>query len=228
MGKIKDLTGKKFGRLTVMRYIFTRKHCACWECKCVCGNTIIVLGNSLQRRNTQSCGCLRIERLKEKIVKHNMCKTKIYYVWSGVIQRCNNSNNNRYADYGGRGITVCKKWLKFENFRDDMYKSYKEHCNKYGENDTQIDRTDNNKGYLKENCKWSTRKEQQNNTRFNYFLTYKGQSLNITQWAKKLNMKSSTINTRIKRGWSIERTLNTPALTCNQSLQLARAVLGWR
>ena len=226
MGTVKDLTGKKFGRLIAMRYVFTKKRHAHWECKCICGNIIITNSNTLQRKDTQSCGCLQKEKTQYANTKHGMHKTKFYEKWRTMKQRCGNTNNNRYKDYGGRGITVCERWLKFENFRDDMYLSYKEHRlnNKF----TSIDRIDNDGNYCPENCRWATCKEQQNNTRYNRLLTYKGQTLNITQWAEKLDMTPCTISTRVRRGWSVKRTLDTPTLDCNQSLQLARAVLQGR
>lgn len=136
---------------------------------------------------------------------HKMSYTKFYSIWNSMKVRCNNKKNK---DYGGRGITVCKRWLKFENFRDDMYSSYKEH--KLNNKHISLDRIDNNGNYCKKNCQWATRKEQQNNRRNNHLLTYKGQTLTISQWAKKLNIKRNNIDARIRINWSIKKILTAP------------------
>lgn len=142
--------------------------------------------------------------------KHGMSYTKFYYIWYRIKLRCFNKKDKRYNDYGGRGITVCERWLKFENFRDDMYESYKEHRLK--NNYTSLDRINNNGSYKPNNCRWATRREQQNNTRQNHLITYKGQTLNLKQWADKLGINKNTLSKRINRsGWSIEKALNTPA-----------------
>src|SRR5690625_3742702 len=98
-------------------------------------------------------------------MKHGMSYTKFYYVWGSMLQRCQNENNARYKDYGGRGITVCDRWHKFENFRDDMLKSYEEHSNIYGEEKTTIDRIDVDGNYEPSNCRWTTQTEQVRNQR---------------------------------------------------------------
>ena len=204
---MKNLIGKKFERLTVIqRGGNNRWGNSRWLCRCECGNEKIILGKNLKSGHTKSCGCLHIEKTIERSITHghttkrNISKT--YQAWHDMISRCTNPNNKRYQDYGGRGIKVCKRWLKFENFLEDMGE-VPEGC--------QIDRIDNNKGYDKSNCKWSTRKEQQRNMRNNLYFTYKNKTQLLIGWAEQFNINYQTLYSRIFiLGWSIEKALTTP------------------
>lgn len=144
-----ELVGQRFGRLLVFKEEGRSKHGRIlWKCLCSCGNSIVTSADNLRRGLTKSCGCL--------VKKHEMSKTLTYKTWISMIQRCNNSNASGYLYYGGRGITVCDSWLKFENFFEDM-----------GErpDGLTIERTNNNKGYCPNNCKWATHTEQNRNKR---------------------------------------------------------------
>ena len=114
--------------------------------------------------------------------------------------RCLNSANKAYKNYGGRGITICDKWLEFEEFHKDMGNQ---------PDGMSIERIDNNKGYSKDNCKWATSEEQNNNRFNNHILFYKGISLTIAQWEHRLGMCKSKLHYRLKWGWSIQRALAT-------------------
>ena len=148
MGKLIDLTGNKYGYLTVLNRSENVNRRTMWDCQCKCGNIKSINSYSLLTGKTKSCGCFR-DNFK---ITHGMSNTPIYSSWECVIQRTSNPKDPHYKDYGGRGITVCKRWLKFENFYKDMGERPK--------NKT-LDRIDNNKGYSKKNCKWSTKSEQQ-------------------------------------------------------------------
>ncbi|KKL65213.1 hypothetical protein LCGC14_2157220 [marine sediment metagenome] len=203
-----NLVGQKFGRLIVLKRMDNDKwgHLR-WLCKCDCGKKIIAQGHHLKDNHTQSCGCLAKEQLIERSTTHghttrrNISKT--YVSWLHVIQRCTNPNDKRYKDYGGRGIKVCKRWMKFENFLEDMGKIPEGYS---------IDRINNNKGYKKSNCKWSTKKEQSRNTRRNRSGTYGGKTQLLIEWSEETGIPYSTLWQRIYRlGWSIEKALTTPA-----------------
>lgn len=219
MGKFLNITGQKFGRLMAIRFDHKeekikgrRKYF--WLFKCDCGKEIIHQSALVKIGNTRSCGCLWEENSKNLILKstiHGMRKTRFWNIWRAMKHRCLNKDSVYYKYYGARGIKICDRWLKFENFRKDMYQSYLEHVEKLGERNTQIDRINNNGNYEPENCKWSTCREQCNNRRNNHFLTFQGQTLTIAQWARKLNINVKTLKSRILiYKWSTEKSLTTP------------------
>lgn len=158
MGKIPiEMTGMKFGRLKVIKKLSSRNingH-VIWKCLCRCGIKIKVSGHSLRSKNTKSCGCLKIE----KLTTHGKSYSRTYDIWAHMLQRCNNKRHKAYKYYGGRGIKVCKRWLKFENFLEDMGKKPK---------GLSIDREDNDGNYDKKNCRWATSSEQARNRRKKY------------------------------------------------------------
>lgn len=205
MSELIDLIGKRFGRLVVIQRMNNNKRGQSrWLCQCNCRKITIILGDSLRRCNTQSCGCLLKEKTAQRFVKHNCWNDKIYKIWAAIIQRCTNSNHKNWKYYGGRGIIVCERWRSsFENFNEDMGKEWK-----FG---LQIERKNNNKGYYKNNCYWATRKQQARNKRDNCLEIYKGKTQCITAWAEEFNIHPRTLHHRIRKlGWSIEKALITP------------------
>lgn len=215
MGNFIDLSNKRFGRWIVLKRGNVKDRKTYWLCKCKCG-TIKEVGSVLLRNdNSRSCGCLSKELVKTRFIKHgfvlNNKKDRFYTIWQGLKYRCLNRNTTRYKDYGGRGITICNRWHKFENFRDDMYKGYLQHCKIFGEKNTSIDRIDNNGNYELSNCKWSTPKEQNRNTRLNINIEYNGEIKCLMDWSEELKIKYGCLKGRLNRGWSIERTLTTPS-----------------
>lgn len=199
-----DLTGSKFGRLLVLSESSERRNReSCWICLCECGNEFVTSGCSLRNGGTKSCGCLRSEHSRTVNIRHGKKHTRVYRIWTGMWNRCRNPNAKDFARYGGSGITVCKRWQTFENFLSDMG----EPCS-----GLTIERKENSKGYCKSNCVWATRTEQARNRKNNVILTFNGESLCISEWAERLGVNKCLISKRLARGWSIERTLGTPAM----------------
>jgi hypothetical protein len=156
MGKRVDLVGQKFGRLIVIKYEKNDKsNNAIWKCRCDCNNITFVLGYSLRSGNTQSCGCLR----KEKMTKHGLSYNPLYNIWKQIIQRCNNKKCKRYKDWGGRGITVCDEW------RNDFMPFYNWAIANGWKKGLYIDRIDNDGNYEPSNCRWVTPRKSASHTR---------------------------------------------------------------
>jgi len=195
MGKKSDLVGKRFGRLNVKELHARIKGSVLWLCVCDCGKEKVVSGGHLLSGDTKSCGCL----LKDFKVTHGMSDSATYTTWEHMKGRCNNPNDDRYKDYGGRGIKVCKRWNRFEGFLEDMGKRPK---------GMTIDRVDNDGDYEKKNCIWTTPSEQSRNTRANRMIKYRGEVRCLMSWAENLGINYDTLRKRIDRGFGITRAFN--------------------
>lgn len=204
MGRIRDLTNQRFGRLVALKNVGKdNKYSLLWECICDCGNTVVVSSRELSREHRKSCGCLK-ETYK---FKHGYSKHPLYDCWVSMKARCNNKRNPKYPSYGGRGITVCEEWENdFCSFLEWSLK------NGYDEQLT-LDRIDNNKGYYPENCRWTTRKVQQNNTRHNRYIEYNGETKTLAQWCELLNLKYSTMLNRFSHGYTAKQAFETTIKT---------------
>ena len=205
--KTNNLIGQKFGRLLVIKKMDNNKWGSCrWLCVCDCGKEKIIRDSHLKSGHTKSCGCLHKEKLIKRLTKHGhntrIKISKTYNSWLSMIQRCTNPKNKNYKHYGDRGIKVCNRWLKFENFLTDMG----EHPGK----GYSIDRINNNGNYCKSNCRWATEKEQHRNKRDNHLETYKGKTQCLREWSEEFGINYYVLWSRLNRGWSIEKALITP------------------
>jgi len=207
---VKDEVGNHYGRLTVIKRAENNKHNAArWLCRCICGKETIVDGQALRAGNTKSCGCLNEEvreaTCRKRSLTHGMTGSRLYYLWTHMKQRTQNPKNSKYKYYGGRGITLCEEWQKFEPFRDWSMQ------NGYNDNLT-IDRINNDGPYSPSNCRWTTTEVQLNNRRDNVFLEFNGKKQTIAQWARELKMNVTTLWMRLYHyNWPIEEAFTKPS-----------------
>lgn len=204
MTKLKDLTGQHFGRLTVVERAENIGKKTAWLCLCECGKTVIVSGSNLHDGQVRSCGCLWTEVVpahnREINLRHGESHTKLHKTWVNMRYRCNNPNCKSYKDYGGRGITICEEWSSYEVFREWALK------NGFAVG-LSMDRIDVNGNYEPSNCRWVSDKVQNNNTRKNHYLTFRGETHTIQEWSEITGIKWTTIKYRIDKGWSVEKIL---------------------
>lgn len=194
-----SLEGKRYGSLIVVRRSnedipYKRSK---WLCQCDCGKQCIRTQTSLVSNKSFSCGCLKRQRRKT----HGCAGRSIYKIWLGMKARCLNPNFHAYPNYGGRGISICERWMNFEHFLEDMGdRPSLKHT---------LDRVDNNGSYCKENCRWATRVEQSRNTRKNHNIKFNGITKCLKDWQRETGITS--IGVRLQNGWTIEEALTVPA-----------------
>lgn len=193
--KLVDRLGDRYERLTVIARAPNKggkDQNAQWVCKCDCGNKVTAYGQDLKRGKVKSCGCWNDERIAELAHgnrTHGMTATRVYRIWCGMLSRCENPRSQQWKHYGGRGIRVCERWHKFENFVSDMG---------IPEANMTLDRYPNNDGdYSKENCQWRTAQEQAANRRNSKKLTHNGVTLTIAEWSRALGIHASTMHGRV-------------------------------
>jgi hypothetical protein len=196
--------GEKYGMLTIVEELedvtlSNGKVSRVMQCQCDCGVAKPIALYSVLCGNTSSCGCLFIEA----ITRHGRSGCDTYSSWKAMRQRCDNPNTARYMRYGGRGIGYCDRWDSFGNFFKDM-----------GERPAgmSIDRIDSDLGYSKENCKWSTPKQQMNNMSRNKYITHNGTTKTYVEWSRALGGEDSLIKKRIRAGWANDKAVTTPVI----------------
>lgn len=197
-----NLTGRRFGRLKVLEMSTIRNNGEIsWVCECLCGKKIEVRGHSLRIGQTKSCGCFRSHLSSIRNRTHGSRHSPEYNCWAGMWQRCSNERSQFYDDYGGRGIKVCRRWNRFENFLADMGKR------PYG---MTLDRENNNGNYTPKNCRWSSKTTQARNRRGNIILSLNGVTMTAAEWSIKTGISIYVICWRVRRGWSAEKAITQP------------------
>lgn len=196
-----DLTGRVFGRLTVVRRDGSYRGQVLWKCSCSCGGAASIPGYPLRVGTTKSCGCLRVETAKgmsQGNRTHGSTKTPTYGSWKAMVERCTAIGSKDYPRYGGRGITVCERWLKFENFIADMGERPE------GKTLDRFPKQDGN--YEPGNCRWATPQQQADNRRTTKVIEFNGIRDSIAGWARRLGIHRNCMAKRLKK-WPIERAL---------------------
>ena len=208
MGKFIDLTGQQFGRLMVIERAkssdYENASYANWVCKCDCGNMSVHASRHLRSGRVRSCGCLAKELTAKRSQTHGGRHTRLYEIWTGMKKRCYNSGNQAYSKYGGRGIMMCDAWKNdFESFQDWALSSgYSDELS--------IDRIDNDGNYEPSNCRWATRKIQSVNRSNVKQYELGGELKTLGDWAAEYGLTRKTLNSRLQKGWALEKALTTP------------------
>lgn len=200
MVKFIDLTGQRFGRLVVIKRtedIFDKagRRYINWECLCDCGNVTYVTTNNLHGKTT-SCGCYLKEVAGKQTLKHGYRKTRLYTIYNSMKQRCNNPNNSGYKNYGGRGIKVCKEWNKPDGLKEFAEWAF---SNGY-EDGLTLERIDVNGNYEPNNCCWIPLSKQAKNTRRSVKVTYKGEEMIMSDFARLTNIDHRIVSRELKKG----------------------------
>ena len=211
-----DLTGQQFHYLTVLsRAENTAQGKTQWLCRCTCGKEVVVPSKNLRKKRypTKSCGCMMRTLISKANRKHGMAHHPAWGVWHSMKQRCTDPNHPAYRNYGGRGLTVCNRWLEsFEAFWDDMGPTWKKGLD--------LDRIDNNLGYSPENCRWTSRRENCLNRRNTRFITTQWWILPLSVASELSGIGKTTLLYRLDHGWPIEFLFippgwKKPSMTCS-------------
>lgn len=215
-----DLTGKRFGRLIVIKradryYTNSGKRCTYWECKCDCGNQTIVTANHLTSGHTWSCGCAHKEQMeawKTYRLTHGRTKGKkpdrAYRAWEQIKHRCYNPKDINYKNYGAKGITMWEGWINDPT----SFCEYVSALDRYAEDGVTIDRIDFQGNYEPGNLRWLSLAEQQRNKSSNVWITANGETHVISEWSRMTGLSHGTISYRLKSGWTHDQVINTPRL----------------
>ena len=174
-----------------------------WECKCDCGNTVVVHQQNLTNGHTKSCGCYNKELAIERNTTHGDTNNRIYRIWHDMMLRCNSQKHKSYKLYGGKGISVCESWKDYNNFKKWAIE------NGYSDN-LSIDRKDGSGNYEPSNCRWASIVEQNNNTSRNLMFTIEGETKSLAEWCKEYNVPYSRVHGRVYDGWNIVDALTRP------------------
>ena len=203
MSKQEDLRGMKFHKLTVISKTGSKSHQTMWLCVCDCGNKTEVAKGNLISGHTKSCGCMKHQESKQRT--HGKSKSRLYYIWRDMLNRCYNKSVSDYPNYGGRGIVICEEWKEdFQAFYDwSMTNGYNPDAKR---GIYTLDRKDVDKDYSPSNCRWVNVKTQQNNRRNNVRIEYNGTIYTLAQLSEVTGVPYKTLHRRIRSlKWDIER-----------------------
>ena len=186
-----DLTGKRFGQLTVLAYRGVHvTPCGTarrlWECKCDCGTIKTIQEINLKNGSTKSCGCWKYSKIREHNTKHGGTHDRLYGIWKNMKYRCNNPNDSHYSSYGGKGINVCEEWNEYKRFKEWAYNHGYDENAEFGE--CTLDRIDNDGNYEPLNCRFVNRVVQANNTSKNHIVEFNGHKMTIAEFARVMNI----------------------------------------
>lgn len=192
---MKDMTGKRFGRLLVVSIDSIRadqfgKRMSWWKCQCDCGTQTVARITALTTGDKKSCGCLQKEGASKRLKTHGMSGSRLFDVWTGMLQRCSYKHHVAWKNYGGRGIKVCERWKSFNNFFEDMGHGYRHGLT--------LERLNSDWNYEPGNVVWADRFQQNNHRKNNILLTHNDKTQTLAQWARELRLNNATLYTRYR------------------------------
>ncbi len=210
MGKFINLKGTRFGNVVAIDISHRQKGSVYWNCQCDCGNKIKVAGGTLRYRGNISCGCNKGKKISEKLSTHKESygegQTPEYRAWNSMKRRCYNPKAHAFHRYGGKGVSVCDKWLNsYENFLEDMGRRPSELHS--------LDRINGDRDYSKENCRWADKKEQARNTYRSINVIIEGESMRFADACEKYSIKGKIVRMRLSLGWELEKAFKAPVGT---------------
>lgn len=218
---VRDISGRKFERLTAETYMGTYSR-GSWRCRCDCGRAVVVRGYALLRGLARSCGCRGRDiraagnTIHGKATRVN--KAPEYKIYIGIIGRCESRLDDRSKDYIGRGISICARWRHGQNGKTG-FECFYEDMGPRPSRLHSIDRKDNNGNYEPSNCRWATKVEQGRNRRSNRNIIYRGRSITMTEASLIANVSADAISARLHKGWSPERAIETPPTLRGRNMQ---------
>lgn len=188
--------GDKYGHWTILSQAESKDSHKYWLCKCRCGTIKKVIQGNLRAKGIAE-SCNKCKKKGKPPITHGLTnKHRLYSTWVHMRERCNSTTNPFYHNYGGRGIKVCERWDDFLMFIEDMDNTYQKGLS--------LDRTNNNKGYSPDNCRWATSLEQGANMRVNVFIEYKGEKMILAEFSRRVNLSTSIVSYRNSKGWTAE------------------------
>lgn len=208
--KISISVGNVYNKLKIIN-LFKVNYKLYATCECECGKIVDkICVRSLLTGNTKSCGCYNKELTIQRNLKHgqktrNKKADRLYSIWADMRRRCSNVNRKDAQNYALKNIKVCEEWNNYELFMNWALQ------NGYNDELT-LERIDNSKGYNPDNCKWIPKSEQSKNRTSNHYITYNGKTQTLTDWSKEIGIPRTTLDSRLKRHWSIEDALTKPLI----------------
>lgn len=213
MSHLIDMTGRRVGKLLVLRRAENQGTRAMWICKCDCGEYCIARGSELRSGCKTDCGCSGKERTRKAVTKHGDSTSRLYRMWRSMLNRCERPRQANSKYYHDKGITVCQEWHDYLVFKEWALANGYDPNAKFGE--CTLDRIDGSTGYSPENCRWVSI-DTQNKHRSEFHthtvqIAFNGVTKYLDQWASEYNIPYKTLWARINvRKWSIEKALTTP------------------